>query len=80
MMHSEKAHYLYIKVRKYVRVADRVRQLESLAEERITETALWRWGAKKILHFSNSKHAFASVDKSLFDVSFTEATLGTLRK
>lgn len=34
--------YLYIKVRRYVRVADLVLQLESSAEDRITETAFWR--------------------------------------
>lgn len=62
--------YLYIKVRRYVSVADLVRQLESLAEERITDTASWRWGSQKILHFSSSKAALANVDKSLFDVSF----------
>ena len=64
--------YLYIKVRRYVRVADLVLQLKSLAEERITDTAFWRWGSQKILHFSNSKAALANVDKSLFDVSFKE--------
>lgn len=65
-----KDHYLYIKVRRYVRVADLVLQLESSAEDRIMLTAFWRWGSQKILHLSNSKAALANVDKSLFDVSF----------
>lgn len=34
--------YLYMKVRRYVNVADLVRQLESLAAERITDTTFWR--------------------------------------
>lgn len=38
----EEATYLYINVRKNVKVADLVRQLESLAEARITDTAFWR--------------------------------------
>lgn len=63
-------HYLYINVRRYVNVADLVRQLESLADLRITATAFWRWGSLKTLHFNNAKAAFANVDKSLFDVSF----------
>lgn len=65
--------HLNIKVRRYVRVADLVRQLESFAEERITETAFWRWGSEMILHFSNSNATFANVDRSLFDVSFKRA-------
>lgn len=62
--------YLCMKVCRYVSVADLVRQLESSAEERITDMASWRWGSQKILHSSNSKAALANVDKSLFDVSF----------
>lgn len=61
--------YLYIKVRRNVNVADLVLQLESLAEERITDRASWSCGFQKILHFNNSKAALAKVDKSLFDVS-----------
>jgi len=59
-----------MKVRRYVNVADLVRQLESLAAERITDTAFWRWGSQTIIHLSNSNAALANVDKSLFDVSF----------
>jgi hypothetical protein len=59
-----------MKVRRYVNVADLVRQLESLAEERITSMAFWRWGSQTIIHFNNSNAALANVDKSLFDVSF----------
>jgi hypothetical protein len=59
-----------MKIRRYVNTADLVRQLESLAEERITDTTSWRWGSQKILHPSKSKAALASADKSLFNVSF----------
>lgn len=59
-----------MKVLRNVNVADLVRQLESLAEERITDRASCRLGSQKTLHFSNSKAALAKVDKSLFDVSF----------
>jgi len=59
-----------MKVCRYVSVADLVRQLESLAEERITDTASWRWGSQKILHSSNSKADLANADNSLFNVSF----------
>ena len=64
---------LYIKVRRYEREADLVLQFGSLTEEMITDTALSKNGRGKILHFSSSKAAFASVDKSLFDVSWKEA-------
>lgn len=67
-------HYLYINVRRYVNVADLVRQLESLADLRITATAFCRCESLKTLHFNNSKAAFANVDKSLFDVSFKSQT------
>lgn len=63
-----------MKLRKNVKVADRVRQLESWAEERIMDTAFCRWGTPKTLHFSNSKDAFARFDRSLDDVSFKEYT------
>lgn len=42
MRPREEATYRYINVRKNVKVADLVRQLESLTEERITDTAFWR--------------------------------------
>ena len=63
-------HYLKINERRYVNVADLVRQLESLADLWITATAFLRCGSSKIVHFNNSKAAFANVDKSLFDISF----------
>lgn len=66
----QEVQYLYIKVRRNVNVADLVLQLESFAEERITDRASWRWGFQKTLHFNNSKAALAKVDRSLFDVSF----------
>ena len=60
---------LYVKVLRYDNNADLVRQLGSLTEERIAVIAVSRKGRCQIRHFSNSNAAFASNDKSLFDVS-----------
>lgn len=62
--------YLYINVRNNVSVADLVRQLESFADDKITDTANSRWGSQKTLHLNSSKAALAKVDKSLFEVSY----------
>jgi site-specific recombinase XerC len=61
---------LYVKVLRYDNNADLVRQLGSLTEERIAVIAVSRKGRCQIRHFSNSNAAFASNDKSLFDVSW----------
>ena len=59
-----------MKVCRYFSVADLVRQLESLAEERITDIASARCGSQKIVHCSNLKADLANADKSLFNISF----------
>lgn len=64
--------YLYIKLRRYVKVADLVLQLESFNKVKSTDTAFCRWDRGIILHFISSNAAFASVDKSLFDVSYKQ--------
>lgn len=69
-MYSQLIVYLYMNDRIYVKVADLVLQIESPAEERITDITFCRWGSQKTLHLSNPKAAFANADKSLFDVSF----------
>lgn len=56
-----------------------MRQLASLAKERIVSITFLKWGSKKTLHFSNSKAALARVDKSLFDVSYKKSTVSHKR-